>query len=572
MSEAYYWIRNLKGNYKKVNWHAFSLLFQKSYDPLSLRSVEAQSTPPTDNMYNLTRWYPGEGGEGFGSLIMRHADKDWSKFTFKFFDKDDADRFIEANVDCKNKRFMCQGSLDNGEKLYDFFEKIKKTIILSKGSDWTESERVTSRKGKPTTVAKKGQTTFDTPFDRYTVASGHPPRHGGSGTVYKVQDEDGATWALKCLSPQYVTTKKRKRFKNEISFCLGSQHPNIIEVHDWGYTPGKNEEKIPFYVMLFYEKTLRDLIKADIPHEKVLPYFLQILDGVEAAHLLGHWHRDLKPENILYEPSKESIVVADWGIAHFSEDVLLTAIETHDRDRLANFIYAAPEQMKGSSRSVDQRADIYALGMILNEMFTHEPPRGTEYKKIESVSKSYAFLDELVHKMLSNSPDKRPQNIDEIKKIWEALGIESDIRQKLSKLKGTVIPDSELDDPLVNDPVRLVGIDYRDGHLILKLNQTVNKQWYGCFKKTRDRVGYTDDTDPDKFIFSYKMPEAEIPANERYVEEIIDYFKKYLENTNKHYEDEVRERKRIKDDQERAKLREKVADEETRQRISKIKI
>jgi eukaryotic-like serine/threonine-protein kinase len=73
------------------------------------------------------------------------------------------------------------------------------------------------------------------------------------------------------------------------------------------------------------------------------------------------FHRDLKPENILYDRNADRLVVADFGIAHFEEDQLLTAVETKDRERLANFKYAAPEQgIRG--RPVDHRADIFAFG------------------------------------------------------------------------------------------------------------------------------------------------------------------------------------------------------------------
>jgi serine/threonine protein kinase len=109
----------------------------------------------------------------------------------------------------------------------------------------------------------------------------------------------------------------------------------------------------------------------------VLPLFSGILDGVEAAHLLRVTHRDLKPENILCD-EKSLPVVADFGIAHFEEDIIATAVKTPAGAKMANLSYSAPEQrMRGAA--VDLRADIFALGLILNEMFTRSVPQGVGY-------------------------------------------------------------------------------------------------------------------------------------------------------------------------------------------------
>lgn len=117
---------------------------------------------------------------------------------------------------------------------------------------------------------------------------------GGSGRVYKVKDKNGVFHAVKCLKTSSV--EKRKRFQNELSFCLRNVHKNIITIEDYGVTQ-INGEDCPFYVMPYYLSTLRNLLmERRIPNDKVISYFSQILDGVEAAHLMSIWHRDLKPE------------------------------------------------------------------------------------------------------------------------------------------------------------------------------------------------------------------------------------------------------------------------------------
>jgi serine/threonine protein kinase len=100
-------------------------------------------------------------------------------------------------------------------------------------------------------------------------------------------------------------------------------------------------------------------------------------------------------------------VLADFGIAHFSEDVLLSAIETGNQERLANFAYAAPEQrVRGSN--VGAPADIWALGLMLNEFFTDQLILGKGHKLIASIAPEYARLDALVDLMLRQSPQERP--------------------------------------------------------------------------------------------------------------------------------------------------------------------
>ena len=159
---------------------------------------------------------------------------------------------------------------------------------------------------------------------------------------------------------------------------------------------------------------------AGITPSDVLFWFLQLLAGIEAAHERQVWHRDLKPENLLCNASTRTLVVADFGIAHLAEPLLQTMIETHPRDRMANFQYAAPEQR--SSGKVDQRADIYALGLFLNELFTGEVLQGTGHKQIATVAPDYGYLDALVERMVRQSPNDRPASVAEIREELVAHG------------------------------------------------------------------------------------------------------------------------------------------------------
>ena len=244
-----------------------------------------------------------------------------------------------------------------------------------------------------------------------------PLPEGGTGFVDKVKDETGNLFALKMLKPDEVRTERRKRFKNEVYIGIRLDHPNVVKVLDFGFASYR-DTKCPFYLMKLYDSTLRKLMASirDDP-ARILCYFRQMLDGVEAIHKCGSYHRDLKPENILFHREEDRLVVADLGIAHFQENLLATSIETSPGSRLHNWMYAAPEQR--SRGDVDQRADIFALGLMLNEMFTGHVPQGRDYTTIVDVQPMLAYLDSLVEVMIQHHPGKRPQSIDEVRQALD---------------------------------------------------------------------------------------------------------------------------------------------------------
>jgi serine/threonine protein kinase len=229
---------------------------------------------------------------------------------------------------------------------------------------------------------------------------------------------------------------------------------NVVEVLDYGFT---DEEglRVPFCIMRYYPKTLRTLIKERISPEKVLGFFAQMLDGVEAAHLKGIWHRDLKPENVLYDPENDTLVVADFGIARFREEFLATQVETAAGDRLANFLYAAPEQKNGGA-DADLRCDIFALGLILNEMFTNDVAQGENSPLVGDVAPNYRFLDQIVQKMISHKAEERYDSIDLLKQdlMEHAAGIFE--RKRLDDSTKEVVPLDVPEDPYVRTLERIL--------------------------------------------------------------------------------------------------------------------
>lgn len=409
----------------------------------------------------------------------------------------------------------------------------------------------------------KSGTILRTTFERFEIIG--LLNNGGSGDVYLARDSSGTEVAIKVLKPNQPTIKKL-RFRNELSFCLENQHVNIIKVMDRGVVEIAGEDR-PFYVMPRYQTTLRKYLTTDAqPHEK-LEVFSRILNGVEAAHLKQIIHRDLKPENILMNPGTGEVVVADFGIAHFEEDMLATSVETSVGDRLANFEYAAPEQRRPGG-TVDQRTDIYALGLMFNELFTRQVPHGADPLSIGSVAPEYAYLDEIANTMRQNSPERRPASIGQIKNALIARHIDFVQQQKLDELKRTVIPASEISDPLIDDPIKLVDVDYRNGQLIFTISRSPNIRWQQRF---RNMGSYSSIMGSGPESFGFSGTTATVQVREDTAQMVVNHFKNYLHHTNQMYANEVRTQAQHEEQQMRRELQESL-ERETRERETRERI
>lgn len=411
---------------------------------------------------------------------------------------------------------------------------------------------------------------FETPAETYT--SQRLIQEGATAKVFQVTDSDGKDLALKCLKPETANRTRVKRFLNELDFSRRSPHLNVIQIIDQGFVVQGNK-KCPFYVMPRYSQTLRDLMKKGISHSAILPLFSLVLDGVESAHLKNVWHRDLKPENILCEDNGKSLVVADFGIAHFKEEELYTVVQTGTHDRLANFQYAAPEQ-RARGGAVDHRADIFALGLILNEAFTGEVLQGPGYLRVGQAAPEFAYLDEIVEKMAQQSPDNRPSSIDEIKKMLLAKKNAFVSRQKLDQLRNTVVPASEVTDPFLNNPVAVTSVDVRGNTLVAILNQEPPLHWIRlfatqrlpCFTAGAEPVNWKFDEKEAMLRFDPQRLESESPA-------IFEYLKSYVQNANAQYVGHLYAKAREREADQTKALQEEIAEQERRRRIlAKLKI
>jgi Tol biopolymer transport system component len=193
---------------------------------------------------------------------------------------------------------------------------------------------------------------------------------GGMATVYLAQDvRHHRKVALKVLRPELSAILGADRFLAEIKTTANLQHPHILSLFDSGEADG-----LVFYVMPYVEgESLRDRLKREqqLPIDDALRIAREVLDALEYAHKHGIVHRDIKPENILLHGGHA--MVADFGIALAASKVEGGTRMTETGMSLGTPHYMSPEQAMGE-RVITPRADIYALGCVLYEMLTGEPP------------------------------------------------------------------------------------------------------------------------------------------------------------------------------------------------------
>lgn len=404
----------------------------------------------------------------------------------------------------------------------------------------------------------KQPVSYETTFGTYVVDE--QLGEGGAGRVYGGMAPDRSQIALKVLTNS--SADKRARFKNEIAFLQANRHPNIVTVNDHGLA-NNGKANVPFYVMPRYEGNLRSHMKRGILASDVMSVFSQMLDGVEAAHLKSVIHRDLKPENILYRG--KTLAIADFGIARFTEDILITIVQTGPTDRLANFLYAAPEQ-RVAGKQITVSADIYALGLMLNEMFTGAVPHGTDYAKIGSISKQHEYLDAIVERMLRQSPSERPASIADIRTLIQRHEAEAVSLQHISAIDQTVIKSGEIDDPLAHEPPKLIAANWNGGALRLTLDRPVSKAWVRALQGLGN---FSSVVGKPPTVFSFSGNQATVGAGEHDAQQIINFFKQWLPAATTNLRHQLQEEAQQKEMQRREQLRSERDAEERRLRVNK---
>ncbi|MCU1265506.1 MAG: hypothetical protein JWM21_1824 [Acidobacteria bacterium] len=213
---------------------------------------------------------------------------------------------------------------------------------------------------------------------RYTILASLGS--GGMGQVYLAQDGQlGPRIALKLISADFARDERRvRRFEQEASAALLINHPNVCVIHEIGIT----EDGRHFIAMEHVEgMTLRDrMTLKQLRPAEALQVAVQVAAALEAAHAAGIVHRDIKPENIMRRPDG-FIKVLDFGLAKLNEELSrpqdfheasTARVRTEPWMRMGTVKYMSPEQLR--ELSVDERTDIWSLGVVLYEMATGNTP------------------------------------------------------------------------------------------------------------------------------------------------------------------------------------------------------
>ena len=254
-------------------------------------------------------------------------------------------------------------------------------------------------------------------IDNYEILS--KIASGGMANVYLARDtRTGIQVAIKLLKDE-VSDKEKiyERFSQE--GLLNLNHPNIVKILDAGVY-----DNTPYIVMEYIEgRDLEDLIKAKtkLPINEALSIFTQLLSALSYVHSLGIIHRDIKPKNILIDKSG-TVKLTDFGIAKS----IYSHVKTSTGGYLGAPAYSSPEQM--DSLAIDNRSDIYSLGITLYEMLAGVTPFSStsilslikekftgKYKSVETYRSDVPpHIISVIEKCIAVNPKDRFNSISEI--------------------------------------------------------------------------------------------------------------------------------------------------------------
>ena len=259
---------------------------------------------------------------------------------------------------------------------------------------------------------------------------------GGMGVVYKAEDTPlKRTVALKVLPPGYVDDDDRKaRFMQEARAAAALDHPSICTVHDVGEADGQ-----AYLVMAFVDgKTLTELIRErELGAVRAVNLAIQIGEGLQEAHDKKIVHRDIKSANIMVT-QKGRAKILDFGIAK--------DLSSGDAGR-SKLVFGTPSYMSPEQtieKRVDQRSDIWSLGVVLYEMFTGKLPFRGEYEAAvvysilneepapmgAGTADLRAEIEKIIRKALEKKPQDRYQTVADMVLALKAASLQLETRKK----------------------------------------------------------------------------------------------------------------------------------------------
>lgn len=201
---------------------------------------------------------------------------------------------------------------------------------------------------------------------RYEIQG--PLGRGGMGMVYRAHDKTlDETVAIKVLRPDFAQDPAMAaRFRSEIKLARKVRHRNVCAIHDYGEEKGLLYISMELVEGVDLKRVLKE--RGALPFEEAFDVAIQVAEGLQAVHEAGIIHRDLKTPNIMVDPRKVARLM-DFGIAKRQEG---GGASTATGQILGTPEYMSPEQAQG--QHVDFRSDVYALGIVIYEIFTGDVP------------------------------------------------------------------------------------------------------------------------------------------------------------------------------------------------------
>lgn len=259
---------------------------------------------------------------------------------------------------------------------------------------------------------------------------------GGMAYVYKAKDQKLNRFvAVKVLREEYTENEQFiKKFDRESQAAAGLTHPNIVSVYDVGVEPDSN---IYYIIMEFVDGiTLKQYLneKGRLDYKEATQFIIDIANALKCAHEHKIIHRDIKPHNILL--TKDLIPkVADFGIAR----AITSSTVTMTNQTMGSVHYISPEQARGGF--VDERSDLYSLGIMFFELLTGELPFDEEssvsiaIKHIQDaiqppkdiVPEIPESVNQVVLKLTEKRPEDRYQNTDDLIEDLDKILLDSSL-------------------------------------------------------------------------------------------------------------------------------------------------
>ncbi|PJI06560.1 MULTISPECIES: serine/threonine-protein kinase [Clostridium] len=252
-------------------------------------------------------------------------------------------------------------------------------------------------------------------FGKINIKTSDIIGQGGNGCVYSGKINNNEV-AVKFLIK--YNNDKCNRFKSEY-FNVNLVRDKLINIVNCiHYEELKTDYGlIPYIIMERYVDSLRNYRKKieNIKWQDVKKVFEFLLETLMALHKQNIIHRDIKPENILIDKNA-NYVLADFGIAHFENDKFPINNNTKNGDRLANFEFSAPEQIRGKNK-ITFASDIYSMAQVIYWFVFGRVHKGTGFENFEMKFKQpeAKIMSDIIYKCLQNKPENRYQSIDEIK-------------------------------------------------------------------------------------------------------------------------------------------------------------